>query len=123
MSKIGTFTKRADGQFDGHIQTLQLDRVLEIRAIESRATTGPGPHYQVVVPGTDCELGIGSLKEKKDGSGHYIDVRLDCPTLETPIYCALVKEKVGDAYALVWDRPKAGSDAAATRTPKKAANF
>ena len=98
---IGTFTKTETGQFDGELRTFSLHAKLSLIPIENPSEKGP--HYRITFQGSDLEAGAAWSKTSKEGNP-YLSLKLDGPTLNTPIYAALTKVE-GD-YILNWSRPR-----------------
>lgn len=93
---IGRFQKLDDG-YSGAIETLAL-HLNPVRFVKR----DKGANFSVVGP-DDCELGAGWLKA--GDFGDFISVKLDCPSLLTPINAIMSLKVDGDGfYPLRWQR-------------------
>jgi uncharacterized protein (DUF736 family) len=98
MTTIGTFTKSADGSFQGAIRTLALSlKSVEIRPV---ARTGEsGPDHRIYAGAVD--LGAAWTVTKPD-KPECLSVRLDDPSFPAPVNALLAQ--AGGAYELRWSR-------------------
>ena len=104
MSRIGTFTRTADG-FAGRLQLLaaQVDLVL----VPANPTAGgKAPDYRIRRVGDDDgELGAG-WNHTGEKAGPYVSLVLDDPALSQPIRASLFRSEADDGtYHLHWNRP------------------
>jgi uncharacterized protein (DUF736 family) len=98
MATIGTFTKSADGSYNGSIKTLTLNvKAAQLRAAEK--TNDKAPDYRIFAGGT--EFGAAWRKTSAEDRD-YLSVKLDDPSFPQPIYANLVDAEEG--YSLVWSR-------------------
>lgn len=102
---IGTFIKTEAGHIEGDIRTFNLHSKLTLIAIENPGQNGP--HYRVTFNGSGAEAGAAWEKTSNDGNA-YLSLKLDGPTLDTPIYAALTKSDGG--YLLNWSRPRPNAE-------------
>ena len=102
---IGTFTKTEHGHFNGDIQTFNLQAKLNLAPIENPSEKGP--HYRAVFQGSDLEAGAAWKKTSQAGKA-YLSLKLDGPTLDTPIYAALTDS--GNGFVLNWSRPRPNAE-------------
>ena len=98
MATIGTFTKSGDG-FTGSVATLTLDANVQVRPAEK--TSDKAPDFRLFAG--RAEIGAAWKKtsnEKRD----YLSVRLDDPSLPSPILANLCEMENGE-FDLIWSRP------------------
>lgn len=98
MATIGTFTKSADGSYNGSIKTLTLNvKAAQLRAVDKE--NDKAPDYRIFAGGT--EFGAAWKKTSREDR-EYLSVKLDDPSFPAPIYANLVDGEEG--YSLVWSR-------------------
>lgn len=99
---IGKFTQNGSG-YTGSIATAGL-AIADVNFTPVPAKRGDGPDFVVLgdTRSENFELGAAWAKTSKKDKP-YLSVKIDGPTLATPIHCALTKQSDG-SYALVWSR-------------------
>ena len=98
MATIGTFTRDADGAYNGAIKTLSLNvKAAQLRPAEKGDPKGPD--YRVFANG--IEFGA-AWKKTSRGEKPYLSVKLDDPSFPQPLFAALVETSAG--FGLVWSR-------------------
>ena len=102
MSIIGTFTPAKDGGWTGSIHTLSIDA--KVRLVPNDNRDGEAaPAFHVVFG----HARIGEAWEARSAGDHpkdYLRVRLDDPSLITPLRAALFPAADGETAQLVWSR-------------------
>ena len=99
---IGTFTRNAEGVFEGTINTLLHS--IDVRIVPIDKTAANGPDFRVYRSDTGTEVGAGWEKKSKKGTP-YGSINIDDPSFKQPIWTALTKDDSG-AYNLQWSRPR-----------------
>jgi len=101
--KIGTFEEDTAG-YTGHIHALGIRSERVIFRIVAAKKQPKEPDYTVVVESIDAPVEVGAAWKKTTHEGKaYLSVRLDGPTLPTPINCALMRSPSG-SLELLWNR-------------------
>jgi uncharacterized protein (DUF736 family) len=104
---IGTFAQDGD-DYTGSIHTVGLG-LADVLFKAVPVKRGDAPDFAVLQEADDGDLEIGAAWSKTSKEGKpYLSVKLDWPTLASPIQCALTRQKDG-SYALVWTRRKAAT--------------
>lgn len=98
---IGQFKKTKDGDFQGTIPVLFGNQPVTLEAVKAE---GKKPNFIAHLDGS--EIGAGWNKTSGKG-GAYVSVSLDIPQLPAVVYGALVENKGGEGFSLLWDRPEA----------------
>jgi len=102
MATIGTFTKSADGAFNGAITTLSVHaKGVRIVPEEDRPSEN-APSHRVMVG--HAEIGAGWTKTSNEGRD-YLGLKLDDPSFTGPIYANLFEDSDGKTHSLIWSRP------------------
>lgn len=122
---IGTYTfdKKAN-TYSGNIRTLLLDyAAVHFRPAETSSDSGPDFRIFITRPdGAEMECGAAWSRTSEKGKP-YFSVLIDDPGMARPLSTALFPSEDGKTAALVWNRPKPGTQAAApanTSTKAKA---
>jgi uncharacterized protein (DUF736 family) len=103
MATIGSFTRKADGTFEGSLATLTMQARLRLVPLEER-TSDKAPDYRVYAG--RAELGAAWSKETAEGTP-YLSVSLDDPSFPAPITAALFPTEADpERHVLVWNRPR-----------------
>ena len=98
MATIGTFTRSGDG-FTGSVATLTLDANVQVRPAEK--TSDKAPDFRLFAGRADFGAAwTKTSNEKRD----YLSVRLDDPSLPSPILANLCEMENGE-FDLIWSRP------------------
>ena len=98
MATIGSFTKQADGSYNGSIKTLSLNvKAAQLRANDK--TDEKAPDYRIFSGST--EFGAAWKKTSRENR-EYVSVKLDDPSFPAPIYASLVEVEGG--HSLIWSR-------------------
>lgn len=100
MAQIGTFTRDDDGVFSGSIRTLTLNVKATIRPVEG--DNDKAPDHRVYAPAA-VEIGAGWTKAARETGTEYMSLKLDDPSLPSPIYAQLVQGEGAD-WKLIWSR-------------------
>lgn len=101
ITKIGSFSKTSEGQFQGALQTLTLNRTITFEP-NNAAESEKAPDYKIVLAGSDTEIGAGwNAMSKKDKP--YIKAKIDDPFLPHTIWAALTADDDGQ-FNLFWSR-------------------
>lgn len=100
MAQIGTFTRDESGVFSGAIRTLTLSAKATIRPVESDNDKAPDHR---VYASAKVEIGAGWTKTARESGTEYLSLKLDDPSLPSPIYAQLVQGD-GDEWKLIWSR-------------------
>ena len=101
MATIGTF-KKSGNEFQGEIFTLSV-QAKGVRIVPETARTGENaPSHRVVIG--RVEVGACWARRSEEGRD-YLSVKLDDPSLPTPIFANLFDDEGGETYSLVWSRP------------------
>src|SRR6266581_7294250 len=102
---IGTFTKKDDGRFIGRIESafpnISCDAIFQPVA---KKPNDNAPDYRLFRG--KAELGAAWIKKHDNVEGNYLSVKIDGPSLDAPINCALFKNLEDETYNLVWERPE-----------------
>lgn len=99
MATIGTFTSTENG-FTGSIRTLALNVKVRIARIEKPSDKGP----QFRIFAGSVELGAAWQKRSSETDRDYLSVKLDDPSLPSPIYATMTEVDGEDSYQLIWSR-------------------
>lgn len=103
MTCIGTFTATPDG-FEGHLQTLTIDRPLTITSAETNETEN-APDYRVMAGDGDTGFEVGAgWKRVGDKAGAYVALLIDDPALMQPLRANLFQSDAR-THVLMWSRP------------------
>lgn len=99
MAQIGTFTRDESGIFSGSIRTLTLNVKATIRPVDR--DNDKAPDHRVFAGAV--EIGAGWTKTARESGTEYLSLKLDDPSLPSPIYTQLVQ---GDSaeWKLIWSR-------------------
>ena len=98
MATIGSFTKQADGSYNGSIKTLSLNvKAAQLRANDK--TDEKAPDYRIFSGST--EFGAAWKKTSRENR-EYVSVKLDDPSFPAPIYASLVE--IDGGHSLIWSR-------------------
>ncbi len=100
MTKIGSFTKTASGEYQGEIVTLSV-QAKKVRIIPDANASGNAPSHRVLIG--EAEVGAAWPKTTQDDRP-YLSIKLDDPTFTGPIFAQLFPGE-GEAHDLVWSRP------------------
>ena len=100
MTKIGSFTKTASGEYQGEIVTLSV-QAKKVRIVPDANASGNAPSHRVLIG--EAEVGAAWAKTTQDDRP-YLSVKLDEPTFTGPIFAQLFAGE-GEAHDLVWSRP------------------
>ena len=98
MAQIGTFTRAEDGSYTGTIKTLALN--IKARLIPAEPSQNEKAPALRVMAG-NVEIGAAWQRTSKENTVYH-SVKLDDPSVPTPIFANLVA--IDDGYALVWSR-------------------
>ncbi|MDA9405773.1 DUF736 domain-containing protein [Bradyrhizobium sp. CCBAU 45384] len=102
MASIGSF-KKVGNEFQGEIVTLSL-QVYGVRiAAETNRSNDNAPSYRIYVG--RAEIGAAWSKRSEEGRD-YLSLKLDDPSFNAPIYANLFEDEGGEAYTLLWSRPR-----------------
>lgn len=99
MAQIGTFTRDGSKVFSGSIRTLTLNVKATIRPVER--DNDKAPDHRVFAGAV--EIGAGWSKAARETGAEYLSLKLDDPSLPSPIYAQLVQGDNGD-HKLIWSR-------------------
>lgn len=99
MAQIGSFSRDESGVYTGTIRTLTLKVKATLRP--SPKENDKAPDYRVMADGV--EIGAGWLREARETGAEYLSLKLDDPSLASPIYATLVQGDNGD-HKLIWSR-------------------
>lgn len=99
MTKIGSFTKTASGEYQGEIVTLSV-QAKKVRIVPDTNASGNAPSHRVLIG--EAEVGAAWPKSTQDDRP-YLSVKLDDPTFSGPIFAQLFAGE-GEAHDLVWSR-------------------
>ncbi len=99
MAQIGTFTRDESKVFSGSIRTLTLNVKATIRPVER--DNDKAPDHRVFAGAV--EIGAGWSKAARETGAEYLSLKLDDPSLPSPIYAQLVQGDNGD-HKLIWSR-------------------
>ena len=88
---IGKFTpNEAQDTYTGELATLEVGaRKVVFRPVEAKTENGPSHRVYVLSKDGDVEFGAAWTKRSEEGR-EYLSVKLDDPSLNRPIHCALV---------------------------------
>ena len=100
MAQIGTFTRDDKGVLSGSIRTLTLNVKATIRPTER--DNDKAPDHRVFAP-SNVEIGAGWTKAARETGAEYMSLKLDDPSLPSPIYAQLVRGD-GTDWKLIWSR-------------------
>jgi uncharacterized protein (DUF736 family) len=99
MAQIGTFTRDETGTFNGSIRTLTLNVKATIRPVDREHDKAPDHR---ILAGA-VEIGAGWSKAARETGTEYLSLKIDDPSLPSPIYAQLVQGDGGD-WKLIWSR-------------------
>lgn len=99
MAQIGIFTRDESGIFSGSIRTLTLNVKATIRPVDR--DNGKAPDLRVFAGAV--EIGAGWTKAARETGTEYLSLKLDDPSLPSPIYAQLVQGD-GAEWKLIWSR-------------------
>lgn len=116
MATIGAVTRRPDGSFLGRLEMKSyVGRTLFQPA--GPKPTDAAPDYRIYGEGDRggrFEMGAAWIKNRNDGTGSYVSVKIDYPELPAAVYATLgvmAGQDDDDVFAVIWNRP------AETRVP------
>jgi uncharacterized protein (DUF736 family) len=99
MATIGAFTKQDDGSYTGAIRTLTMNH--------EQVTFRPNDKDNAKAPDFRIFAGVGELgaawKKTTKDERDYLNVKLDGPDVDAPIWTSLVDAEGG--HNLIWSRP------------------
>ncbi|MBB6305026.1 DUF736 domain-containing protein [Rhizobium leucaenae] len=101
MATIGTFTKTANGDFNGTVKTLTLN--VKAKFLPTEGESERGPDYRIIA-GPSVEFGAAWKKTARETGREYLSVKLDDPSFPAPIYASLVEDESGEGHNLIWSR-------------------
>ncbi|MDE8652169.1 DUF736 domain-containing protein [Novosphingobium album (ex Liu et al. 2023)] len=99
MAQIGTFTRDESGVLSGSIRTLTLNVKATIRPVDR--DNDKAPDHRVFAGAV--EIGAGWTKAARETGTEYLSLKLDDPSLPSPIYAQLVQGD-GAEWKLIWSR-------------------
>ena len=99
MAQIGTFTRDESKVFSGSIRTLTLNVRATIRPVDR--DNDKAPDHRVFAGAV--EIGAGWSKAARETGAEYLSLKLDDPSLPSPIYAQLVQGDNGE-HKLIWSR-------------------
>ncbi|MBO9669565.1 MAG: DUF736 domain-containing protein [Sphingobium sp.] len=99
MAQIGTFSRDDSGAFTGSIRTLTLNVKATIRPVGR--DNDKAPDHRVFAGAV--EIGAGWSKAARETGAEYLSLKLDDPSLPSPIYAQLVQGDKGE-HKLIWSR-------------------
>ncbi|MBO9621676.1 MAG: DUF736 domain-containing protein [Sphingomonas sp.] len=99
MAQIGTFGRDENGVFTGSIRTLTLNVKATIRPVDR--DNDKAPDHRVFAGAV--EIGAGWTKAARETGTEYLSLKLDDPSLPSPIYAQLVQGD-GSDWKLIWSR-------------------
>lgn len=99
MATIGTF-KKTGNSYNGLIATLHLQASNVNIVAEDSVSSDKAPTHRIF--SGKAEIGAAWEKTSRDGVP-YMQVKLDDPSLEAPIYATLYDDR-GEGFNLVWKR-------------------
>lgn len=103
MATIGSFTRKADGSYDGTLATLTIRAMVRLVPIEEK-NSDKAPDFRAYAG--RAELGAAWRKETAEGTP-YLSVTLDDPSFAAPITAALFGTGGNpEHHVLVWNRPR-----------------
>jgi len=109
MAQIGAF-KLKDGKYTVTICTLTINVKAQLVPNADKDKSGDGaPDFRIYAGG--AELGAAWREDSKDGETPYLAVRLDDPSFEKPMRAAFFENEKDSTGVMVWNRPKAASNA------------
>jgi uncharacterized protein (DUF736 family) len=102
MAIIGHFTASKDGGWEGTIQTLCINS--KIRLVPNDNQIGEkSPAFRVFAG--KSEIGAAWRARSQGGNAReYLSLKLDDPSLATPLSAALFEIDTGTQASLVWSR-------------------
>ena len=100
MAQIGSFSRDDSGVFTGSIRTLTLNVKATIRPVDR--DNDKAPDHRVFATGP-VEIGAGWSKAARETGTEYLSLKLDDPSLPSPIYAQLVQGDGAD-WKLIWSR-------------------
>lgn len=101
MATIGTF-KKSGTEYTGEIFTLSLQAKGARLVPDLRASGENAPSHRVLVG--RVEIGAAGTKTSNENR-EYLGLKLDDPSLASPIYANLFDDEDGEGYSLIWSRP------------------
>ena len=105
MATIGTFSLAKDGFLKGAIKTLTLDTQATFEPVDSGSKGAPSLRLFA----GEIELGAAWSKKARESGREYHQVRIDDPSLPSPIFANLVVNRDG-GFDLLWNRPRRASN-------------
>ena len=99
MAQIGTFTRDESKVFSGSIRTLTLNVKATIRPVDR--DNDNAPDHRVFAGAV--EIGARWTKAARETGTEYLSLKLDDPSLPSPIYAQLVQGD-GTDWKLIWSR-------------------
>ena len=106
MANIGSF-KKVGSEFQGEIVTLSV-QAKGVRIVpETNRSNDNAPSHRVYVG--RAEIGAAWSKRSEEGRD-YLSLKLDDPSFNAPIYANLFDDEGGEAYTLIWSRPRKNGD-------------
>jgi uncharacterized protein (DUF736 family) len=100
MAQIGIFTKGTDGNFTGTLQTLTINAKLTMVVAERGGTNSPSHR----IFAGKREIGAAWEKTSKENRTYY-SLKIEDPSLSSPLFASLVETDKADEYSLIWNRP------------------
>jgi uncharacterized protein (DUF736 family) len=113
VANIGSF-KKSGNEFQGEIFTLYLQTNGVRIALETNRSSDNAPSHRVYLG--RAEVGAAWSKRSEE-SRNYLSLKLDDPSLNTPIYASLFADEDGDGYTRIWSRPRRTATEADSPTP------
>lgn len=99
MAQIGSFSRDESGVFTGSIRTLTLNVKATIRPVDR--DNDKAPDHRVFAGAV--EIGAGWTRSARETGTEYQSLKLDDPSLPSPIYAQLVQGDSAD-WKLIWSR-------------------
>lgn len=109
MATLGSLQKNDTGSYTGVLNLMTGSYPLRMEPNPAK-TREAQPDFRLFV--NRAEIGAGWTREKRDGGGSFISIRLATPELPRTIYATLGQmagQDDPDLYALIWSEPGAGA--------------
>lgn len=108
MATIGKLQGDVKRKLRGSLRTLSLSIRLEVEAIPGLRNDNEPSHrvYAITPDGELSEIGAAWTKETREDRRQFLSITLDDPSFAAPLNVAAFPGETGDAFNIVWNRPR-----------------
>jgi uncharacterized protein (DUF736 family) len=104
MATIGYVTRKADGSYEGEVQTLAIKAPIRIAPIAK--TKDNAPSFRIM--SGRAHIGAAWIKQNRTDGADYVSLSFDDPSMARPLYANLgpaADQDDEDVFAIIWNRP------------------